>query len=212
MKETAATKRTWIAGIMEHRIALGIAVLVSILLIVFMLRPSENHFKNAERDMHVMAPTTNSPALTTNQGGSEQKDGENPKYSIPKKPATHPQAPAYTAQSSVATRPLTPAPSAKPSDESRKAASVVSSNQTTAQQTTMPAQIYFVQVGSYRDIANARKQAALLLQKGWNSSIATNAAGLHTVRIGPVSTRTAAEQLRQRLIDKAKLKGFIVEG
>ncbi|PJC69549.1 MAG: hypothetical protein CO017_07760 [Zetaproteobacteria bacterium CG_4_8_14_3_um_filter_59_5] len=50
------------------------------------------------------------------------------------------------------------------------------------------------------------------MQQGWNSSVSSNDKGLYVVRIGPVSTRQAADKLRSQLMDKAKLKGFVVEG
>jgi DedD protein len=205
MKETEAAKRTWIAGLLEHRVALGIALLASILLIVFMLKPSGNQYDRAEKDMHVMVPATDNHTVAATQESSGQPGSETPKYRIPEKPAANQQASTSPAQPPVAGKPVAAAastPAAAPGQPSRQAA---------AQHTKAPGQVYFVQVGSYRDLANAQKEASLLLQKGWNSSVAVNAAGLHTVRIGPVSTRDAAEKLRQQLIDKAKLKGFIVE-
>lgn len=69
-----------------------------------------------------------------------------------------------------------------------------------------------MQVGAYRERSSAQQQAAMLLQKGWNSMVSTNARGLYVVRIGPASSRDAAARLRSALLNKAKLKGFIVEG
>lgn len=191
MKDTESTNRSWIAGLMEHRVALGIAILASILLIVFMLRPLGDRYKKAEKNSHIVMPATNQPS-------SGQAGNQPPQYSIPDKPVSQPM---------LASKPT--AVPAKPSALPKKPVSTTSS---ATQVTKAAAHGYFVQVGSYRDLANARKQAAQLMRKGWNSSITTNAAGLHTVRIGPVPTHAAAEVLRQKLIDKAKLKGFVVEG
>jgi len=197
MNETESTNRSWIAGLMEYRVALGVAVLASVLLIVFMLSPSGNQ---ADKDRQVAMPATANHVSSSNQAGAQA-----PTYSIPEKPANLPQTSANHARPS----PAVPAPATRPVATPGKPVSAT--NQGSAPHTKAAAHGYFVQIGSYRNLANARKMAARMMQRGWESSITVNTAGLNTVRIGPVSTRSAAEKLRQRLLDKAKLKGFIVK-
>ncbi|MDQ6973092.1 MAG: SPOR domain-containing protein [Mariprofundaceae bacterium] len=75
---------------------------------------------------------------------------------------------------------------------------------------TTSSRIFFVQVGAYHQRSSAQTLAASLMQKGWNSMVASKGSDLYVVRVGPVSTRGAADQLRKKLASKAKLKGFII--
>ena len=72
---------------------------------------------------------------------------------------------------------------------------------------------YVVQVGSFSQKANAETLTAKLKAKGFPAFVEGTKAGgksIYRVKVGPRPTREAADGLRQRLIDKARLEGIIV--
>ena len=72
---------------------------------------------------------------------------------------------------------------------------------------------YVVQVGSFSQKANAETLTAKLKAKGFPAFVEGTKAGgksIYRVKVGPRPTREAADDLRQRLIDKARLEGIIV--
>lgn len=213
---------SWIAGLLEHRVALGIAALASVALVVLLvMTPSKQASK----------PTVSAPASTTTPAPASTGA---PRYAIPdvaSKPGIEAPAPVRTITPATPAEPVrAQAPEARPSPPpvaakpaARPAVSaptvkpvVKSASQPPAAPATVggdaSGHIYFVQVGAYREHSGAQQQAATLLQKGWNSVVATSNKGLYVVRIGPVGSREAADKLRSQLLDKAKIKGFIVEG
>lgn len=72
---------------------------------------------------------------------------------------------------------------------------------------------YVVQVGSFSQKANAATLAGKLVAKGFPAfveSSSTKGKSIFRVKVGPRPTREAADDLRQRLIDKQRLEGIIV--
>ena len=72
---------------------------------------------------------------------------------------------------------------------------------------------YVVQVGSFSQKSNAAALANKLAAKGFPAFVeSSNAKGksIFRVKVGPRPTREAADDLRQRLIDKQRLEGIIV--
>lgn len=229
MPVTKRSKESWIAGLMEHRVALGVAATASILMVALLvLQPSiESRSKNQA------AHEAPSAASKTTQATPSTPEAH--RYAIPEKSVPPQQVKKAVAPPTI--KPITPSTPAKqvnmkppapkpvvkkpaPGKPVVKAVAKPVSNPkpvSAAPQVTNPgtktvSKILFVQVGAYRDRRSAQQQASTMLQQGWSSMVTTNAKGLFVVRIGPVSSREAAEKLSQKLLDKAKLKGFIVEG
>ena len=72
---------------------------------------------------------------------------------------------------------------------------------------------YVVQVGSFSQKANADTLTRKLQAKGFPAFVEGTRAGgksIYRVKVGPRPTREAADDLRQRLIDKQRLEGIIV--
>jgi len=237
MSEAETVRGAWIAGLIEHRVALSVAASASILLIALMvMQPGGKPARQAD---HSQGAQTD----TLHPNDSLQATAHGPRYQVPEKPSTRPKpqvikpAPAIKPitpstpseparirkQADLAKPPTTtvkpPAPATIRSPKPSAGARISKSAPPTRSSTTTPAQgnkatatIFFVQVAAYRERSSAQQHAARLLQKGWNSTTTANAKGWYTVRIGPVSSRAAADKLRQQLLDKAKLKGFIVQG
>jgi len=235
MSETVPTHESWIAGLIEHRIALGMAATASILLMVLLvIQPggeSDHPTQGTSKELTVPEKQAN----TARQASPEQAKSSAPRYRIPEKASSPPKPevirpariirpitpstpsqPARIRQPSPAASPPAPAKSAAPAKanpSSRTAGASIAKPATATQGSkASAAQVFFVQVAAYRDRNSAQQQAAMLMQKGWNSTVTANAKGWYTVRIGPVSSRGAADKLRQQLRNKAKLKGFVVQG
>jgi len=226
-------KNPWLASLREHRIALGIAVAASILLMALLvMRPGSQ----SESD-------NNRARKASPLEGKQHAAPATPKYRVPEKPRQHSKSRQHARRTSrPAIKAITPSTPSAPSRQHasrvkieppakkmqtskappRKPANAAAMHaEPTAQQTPGQAakgdikpiaHVFFVQVGAYRERSSAQQQAAMLLQNGWNSMVRKNTNGLYTVRIGPLSSRSAAGKLRKRLIDKKKLKGFIVDG
>ncbi len=72
---------------------------------------------------------------------------------------------------------------------------------------------FVVQVGSFSQKANADTLTRKLQAKGFPAFVEGTKAGgksIYRVKVGPRPTREAADDLRQRLIDKQRLEGIIV--
>ena len=72
---------------------------------------------------------------------------------------------------------------------------------------------FVVQVGSFSQKGNADKLTRKLQAKGFPAFVEGTKAGgksIYRVKVGPRPTREAADDLRQRLIDKQRLEGIIV--
>jgi DedD protein len=72
---------------------------------------------------------------------------------------------------------------------------------------------YVVQVGSFSQKANAESLTSKLVAKGFPAFVEGSSAkgkSIFRVKVGPRPTREAADDLRQRLIDKQRLEGIIV--
>ncbi len=72
---------------------------------------------------------------------------------------------------------------------------------------------FVVQVGSFSQKANADTLTIKLQAKGFPAFVEGTKAGgksIYRVKVGPRPTREAADDLRQRLIDKQRLEGIIV--
>ncbi|OIO70698.1 MAG: hypothetical protein AUJ58_02205 [Zetaproteobacteria bacterium CG1_02_55_237] len=241
MTVTKPKNESWIAGLWEHRVALGIAASASILMMLILVVQPGN--KSASNKQHGTASGTEKQAAASKAVHVEQTRSGAPRYAIPDKSLSSQAAKEVAAAPVVrvitpstptepaavkrpAPAPAVKSPAAKPvvqtiakhssqNDSAAPKAKPVAkpaSAQATQQDINAAAQIYFVQVGAFRERNSAQQQASMLLQKGWNSMVTTNAAGWYAVRIGPVSSRGAADKLRQQLLDKAKLKGFVVKG
>lgn len=221
MTKPPQAAESWIAGLLEHRVALGTAALASTALIVMLVLPASKE---------VAKPVPSSPAMHTQ---TESPSLNPPRYAIPDFTGTH-QVPAHAVVKNImpdtpaqTIRPQLSAPETiEPPATTRPATLIPAAGSATAGPDVharpqkpeaavpgnTPGHVYFVQVGAYRERSGAQQQAAMLLQQGWNSTVAANDHGLYTVRIGPVSSRRAADDLRTQLLNRAKLKGFVVEG
>ena len=217
MTQTNQAAESWIAGLLEHRVALGIAAGASIALIIMLVmtpskEPGRTTVSVSGQPATPKAVTSDTPryAIPDKQQKTDTRIApaaakkvitpDTPAQAIrpiQKAPAPVTNRPAVSNKASVASQPVVKAAPAKPA---------------VASSPNVSGHVYFVQVGAYRERNGARQQAATLLQQGWNSSVSSNDKGLYVVRIGPVSTRQAADKLRSQLMDKAKLKGFVVEG
>ncbi len=72
---------------------------------------------------------------------------------------------------------------------------------------------YVVQVGSFSQKTNAEALTRKLQAGGFPAFVESTKAGgksIYRVKVGPRPTREAADDLRQRLIDKQRLEGIIV--
>ncbi len=223
MPTTQRINESWIAGLREHRVALGVAATTSILLIALLVMQPDNKTGSKVHSVHDTTPAHKQQTATPGQKNIGQSRSGTPRYSIPKNSLPRQQTKKVAAPPAVkAITASTPAKSARmkrPAPEptvklpaAAKPQVHTAVGQTTKRNMKTTPRIFFVQVGAYRERSSAQQQASTLLQKGWNSTVTTNARGWSVVRIGPISSRSAAEKLRQRLLDKARLKGFIVEG
>jgi len=225
MPVTKRVNESWIAGLMEHRVALGVAATASILMVALLVLQPSIESRSKKQAAHEA-----SPAASKLDKIAPSKSGT-PRYAIPEKSVPRQQVKKSVAPPTI--KPITPSTPAKqvnikppvPNPVVKKPAPSKPVVEGIAKPTIQPgalsastpdtktkSKILFVQVGAYRDRRSAQQQASTMLQQGWSSSVTTNAKGLFVVRIGPVSSREAAEKLSQKLLDKAKLKGFIVEG
>jgi len=231
MPTTQRINESWIAGLWEHRVALGVAATASILLIALLVMQPDNKTGSKVQSVHDTTPAHKQQTATPRQKNIGQSRSGTPRYSIPKKSLPRQQTKKVAAPPVVkaitARTPAKPARIKRPAPETAvkipaaakplvlpiaKPQVQAAVGQATKQDMKTTPRIFFVQVGAYREHSSAQQQASTLLQKGWNSTVTTNARGWSVVRIGPISSRSAAEKLRQRLLDKARLKGFIVEG
>jgi len=234
MTTSGPTKEPWIAGLLEYRVALAIAATASIALVTMLvITPS------GEMPGHtsVSASSASKQGMSTQTASTQHSQQAAPRYSIPDTSnarrdvpppapaikAITPDTPSSPPSGSVKQKAKT---SVKAASEAKPvikqvtkpiAKAAVSSPAASAQRSiSKPAagtstHVYFVQVGAYRERSSAQQQAATLMQKGWNSVVSSNTGnGLFVVRIGPASTRGAADKLRDQLLNKAKLKGFVV--
>lgn len=72
---------------------------------------------------------------------------------------------------------------------------------------------YVVQVGSFSQAQNAQVLSKKLVASGFPAFVEKSATAgrvIYRVKVGPRPTRAAADDLRQRLIEKQKLQGIIV--
>jgi len=206
MPETKKQQHSWVAGLKEQRIALGIAAAASLAMIVLL----------------VLAP--NMAADNKDSANKTRPASDTPVYAIPERQQVK-AAKTHKPARSTAHKPTSPPPKThkKPATRqktisekvmSHKSKPAISENPKIRSKTAKTAQhsVFFVQVAAYREKNSAQQQAASLMQKGWNSMVTRNNKGLYVVRIGPVSNRPEAIVLHRKLIDKAQLKGFIVQG
>ncbi len=223
---------SWIAGLWEHRVALGVAATASVLMVALLVLQPTIESRSKNQGTHESTPVASKPDQVAPSGLGA------PRYAIPDKalpgqkakkaaPSVKTITPA-TPTKPVATKPTTVKPAASkpvPKPVIKAPAAAKSVVKSIAKPKAQPAAghapkqdvktdsgIFFVQVGAFRERSSAQQQAATLLQKGWNSMVTVNAAGWYAVRVGPMSSRAAADKLQQQLLDKAKLKGFVVKG
>jgi len=229
---------SWIAGLWEHRLALGIAATASVLMMALLvLQPTiESRSKNqrahqstpvVSKSVQIVPPSSGTPRYTIPD--KTLPDQQVKKAAPPAIKTITPDTPTKPVVSKPAAikqaviKQTTPKPAHKPVVKAPAAAKPVvkpiakpkvqtASGQVAKQDAKTEPGIYFVQVGAFRERSSAQQQAATLLQKGWNSMVTINAAGWFAVRVGPISSRNAADKLQQQLLQKAKLKGFIVKG
>jgi len=198
--ETKKQQHSWIAGLKEQRIALGIAAAASLAMLVLLVLAPDTASDN-EDTAKKARPTSNTPVYAIPQ--RQQLQQAKPARAAPHKSDTQPQKKHATKQKT--------APEKIISHKTKPAKHMKPENRSKPEKTARHA-VFFVQIAAYREQNSARKQAASLLQKGWNSMVTRNNKGLYVVRIGPVSDRPAAIALHRQLAEKAQLKGFIVQG
>ncbi|MDQ6988152.1 MAG: SPOR domain-containing protein [Mariprofundaceae bacterium] len=206
MPEIKKQQHSWIAGLKEQRIALGIAVAASLAMLVLLVFAPDTTSDNKD-NVKKIGPASNAPVYPIPQ--RQQLKPAKSARAAPHKLDTqsqkkHASKQKITPEKHTAHK-TKPASSAKPEHNAKN------KNRSTPEKTAQHA-VFFVQVGAYREQNSARQQAASLLQKGWNSMVTRNNTGLYVVRIGPVSDRPAAIALHRQLAEKAQLKGFIVQG
>lgn len=231
MNATQPQSDRWMAGLRERQVAFSVAAIASlaiVALLVFTPTPSDNS-RNGDRPAveqtpsYPIPPKANAiPPKKTHKPAANANANKRPVPPAPKKtvripPEKNPNPKATTVRKIVKkTARKAAGAHAKPAKKTVKPV------RTAAKQRTRPAinpatratdaktAVFFVQVGAYSRKSSAEKQAAALMQQGWNSVVMQNAKGLHVVRIGPVSSLTNAGDLRRKLAAKAHIKGFVV--
>jgi len=206
-------KDSWIAGLKEYRVALAVAGIATVAIAVLL----------------TLSPDT---AVESNPDTAKHQPSSSPLYAVPhrdesasvakkieKVPSQPPAFKTITPETRI--EPVSRQVKKRKIQVKKKISSVKkhapeSQPGKTKQKKNGPSltgnkTIFFVQTGAYRELTSARKQAAILMQKGWNSALTRNAKGLHIVRVGPVANRSAAKMLLRQLKSKAQLSGFIVQ-
>ncbi len=199
MPETKQQQHSWIAGLKEQRIALAIAAAASLAMIVLLIL-APDMAADSKGSAKKSQPTANTPVYAI----PERHAAQPPKQHIKTPPPPHKKHTKDTSKQKTA-------PKKKVPHKIKPVSNVAPKNHPKPIKSTQHA-VFFVQVAAYREKNSAQQQAASLMQKGWNSMVTRNNKGLYVVRIGPVSDRPAAIVLHRKLIDKAQLKGFIVQG
>jgi len=187
----------WMAGVREYRLALFVSIAGSLALILLLVVPSW------------FLPT---PSSTENHTSARS-----PAYSLPSRPA---QTPAVKSQ--IDSAPLTSLPVPQKTEkkivsEVKKSPPKASHPQPSPAMTHLTKSKhslkhgYYVQTGAFRDAYKAEKLARQLQQSGWNVQTIIKKNILHAVLVGPWPTRARAQNGKQQLAHKNKLKGFIVQ-
>ena len=69
---------------------------------------------------------------------------------------------------------------------------------------------FAVQLGSFSNAANARGLRDKLEAKGYTAFVQTEGS-VTRVYVGPQKSRAKADEVKKQLLEKAKLKGFVVK-
>jgi len=183
----------WKAGAREYRLALIVAVAGSLALVLLIVAPSW---------------------FPAGQITSDTKASQTTAYSLPPKPeqdapadikTNHAPAPQKT-EKHPTPQINTPSPV--------KAASHRQSSLATNRHMKDKNKLkhgYYIQVGAFKDVVKATKLANSLQHAGWHVQIISKKNALHAVLTGPWVTRARARNAKQKLSDKNKLKGFIIQ-
>jgi DedD protein len=200
----------WLAKAAEYKMAIGIAVACTIIILVSLVwprptpEPTISEIKTTPPASRVF--TTPAQAPTPAPAPAAQ-------------PATPPPAPAPSPmEKELAAKPLFPpapkqiAPAPKPqaAPAPKPAATPVTTNTAGTTTGSLPTG-WYVQLGSFKDKQKAIALAGKVEDKHWQSRIAPRPGGLHAVWVGPYPTRADAEKAKLALQKDTGLSGFPVQ-
>jgi DedD protein len=111
--------------------------------------------------------------------------------------------PTVTAQKSPA------APLAKLVETKGGVVASAADSRKTVEQGTL-SEAWMLQLGAFKDKANAQKTLSLLQSKGFRATLNSRTPGVVKVQVGPEVRRDRAEALRQRVLTSTGMAGVLV--
>ena len=120
-----------------------------------------------------------------------------------------PQQKAVPATSALTPQAVPSVPAAKAPAAKVVSPPAVSDVKKTAEQTAL-SEAWMLQLGAFKDKANAQKTVALLQSKGFRATLNNRTPGVVKVQVGPEIRRDRAEALRQRVLSSTGMAGVLV--
>jgi DedD protein len=196
----------WIAKAAEYKMALGIAVVCTVIILISLLwpkpkpAPTISAINSTPPASHVYTAPSSAPAPATAPVPAPQTT------TTPPPPSSSPMEKELAAKPLFPPATATPAPKAQALPAPKPAAPAANPNTAVS----LPAG-WYVQLGSFQDKQRAIALAGKVEDKHWQSRIAPRPGGLHAVWVGPYPTRTAAEKAKLTLKKDIGISGFPVQ-